>query len=95
MISDATRLITAANAPTQTLLIDSNRYFVGRCRMMLSWGARCGNLKKVVGDDAIMVNPTMLASWGTEPPYTDSPRRGRRMISTASSPRTSSMLRVV
>ena len=25
--------------------------------------ARCVNLK-VVGDDAIMVNPTMLASWG-------------------------------
>ncbi len=24
--------------------------------------------KKVVGDDAIIVNPTMLASWGIEPP---------------------------
>ena len=24
--------------------------------------------KKVVGDDVIMVNPTVLASWGVEPP---------------------------
>ncbi len=28
--------------------------------------------KKVVGDDAIMVNPTMLASWGIEPPLKES-----------------------
>jgi len=25
-------------------------------------------IKKVVGDDAIVVSPTMLASWGTESP---------------------------
>ncbi len=36
MISDATRLITAANAPTQTLLVDSNRYFVGRCTLQFT-----------------------------------------------------------
>ncbi len=28
--------------------------------------------KKVVGDDAIMVNPTMLASWGIESPLKES-----------------------
>ena len=55
-------------------------YLRVRCTMLES--------KKVVGDDAIMVNPTMLASWGIESPLKECPRRGRRMISTASSPRT-------